>query len=790
MKSLINLRIAFKSIQKNKVQSVVSILGLGIGLGSIILISMLYMHENSFDKFIPQNNQIYRVLHGSNSSLPFPFGETVKNDISAIDDFFRYYQSREFEIRQDGNEIVKETRFACADPSIYKCLGIDLLIGKTAESINEVTISEKMARKYFTDGNAMNKTFEARLNNKFIVLNVCGIFKDLPSNSSLNPRFISHTDLISEFLGNRKKLLGEYKSENDEFKTNWERGVCVTYLKINKQTNASTVSEQLQNYCDRFKEEKNQKKAFSLQPVTNVYLQSSDIIDTYSRRGNANELKYFLAIALFILTIAVINYIFLTKAKMDGRLKELGVKRAFGANALSIRLQMLFEANVVSFLSLIPAIVVVILGIPFVNSTLGRMLDDQIFLYWYTVPLLLLIPLLTGSISGLIVGIKISNISPILLLNRKLSVQPKRKQWSNSFLSLHFAIFIILFVGVLVLTKQINYSLNNFTAINPENVMICELNTPELSQKFDVINNQVKQMPGVISTAGSSFIPPFNWTLPVRLRNPENNETITFDGLIMGKGMTELLSIEIIEGEPFGEFNESKHEFIFNESAALMYKLKAGEMFNGFFIKGIVKDFTAHNMHESINPMVIMQQRPNKMRLFAIKTSGETDEKIKAGISKLFKEISPDKIVSIYTLKDQITRFYVKEQNQAKLISAFSILAIILSVMGLLGMVMNTVSRKTKEIGIRKVNGAKVSEILTMLNKDYIKWVAIAFIIATPIAYYLMQKWLENFAYKTTLSWWIFALAGLLALGIALVTVSLQSWRVANKNPIEALRYE
>ena len=634
------------------------------------------------------------------------------------------------------------------------------------------------------------KTFEARLNNKFIDFTVCGIFKDFPSNSSLTPRFISHTDLIGEFLGNRKKLLGEYKSENDEFKTNWERGVCVTYVKINKQTNANMVSKQLQKYCDRFKEEKNQKKAFSLQPVTDVYLQSSDIIDTYSRRGNANELKYFLAIALFILIIAVVNYIFLTKAKMDGRLKELGVKRAFGANALSIRLQMLFEANVVSLLSLIPAIVVVILGIPFVNSTLGRTLDNQILSCWYTVPLLLLIPLLTGSISGIIVGIKISNISPILLLNRKISVQPKRKQWSNSFLSLHFAIFIILFVGVLVLTKQINYSLNNFTAINPENVMICELNIPELSQKFDVINNQIKQMPGVISTAGSSFIPPFNWTLPISLRNPENNETITFDGLIMGKGMTELLNIKIIEGDHFGEFNGSKRGVIFNESAALMYNLKAGEYFNGFFIQGIAKDFTAHTLHNLIKPMVIIQQHPKQMSLFAIKTSGETNEQIKAGISKLFKEISPDKIVSIFTLKEQITQFYVKEQNQAKLISAFSILAIILSVMGLLGIVMNTVSRKTKEIGIRKVNGAKVSEILIMLNKDFIKWVVIAFVIACPIAYYAMSSWLENFAYKTTLSWSIFALAGVVALGIALLTVSLQSWRVANKNPIEALRYE
>ncbi|MBE9467772.1 MAG: ABC transporter permease [Bacteroidetes bacterium] len=792
MKLSINLRIAFRSILKNKVQSVVSILGLGIGLGSIILISMLYMHENSFDKNIPENDQVYRVLHGSISRLPFPMGETAKNDIPEIDDFFRYYQSREFEIRQSGKDIVKETHFACADSSIFNFLGIEILIGKPAEAINEVTISEKMATKYFPDGDAMNRTFEARLNSEFIDLTVCGIFKDLSSNSSLTPRFISHTDLIGEFLGNSKKMFGEYGSENDEFKTNWERGICITYIKINKQANLNSVSEHLQKYCDRFKEKKYKNKAFSLQPLTDVHLKSSDIIDdNYSRRGNANELKYFLAIALLILIIAVVNYIFLTKAKMDGRLKELGVKRAFGAKTLSIRLQMLFEANVVSLLSLIPAIIVVILGTPFVNSTLGRTLDNQILSDWYTIPLLLLIPLITGSLSGLFVGIKISNISPILLLNRKISVKPKRKKWSNSFLSLHFAIFIILLVGVLVLKKQINYSLNNFTGINPDNVMVCELNTPELSQKFNVISNQVKQMPGVLSTAGSSFIPPFNWTLPIRLINPENGEEIVFDGLIMGKGMTELLGIEIIEGDHFGEFNGDKHEFIFNESAALMYNLKAGELFNGvFIIKGIVKDFTAHNMHNSIEPMVIIQQHPDKMSLFAVKTTGKTDEQIKANITKLFKEISPDQIVSIYTLKDQINQFYIKEQNQAKLISAFSILAIILSVMGLLGMVMNTVSIKTKEIGIRKVNGAKVSEILIMLNNDFVKWIVIAFIIATPIAYYVMNKWLENFAYKTELSWWVFALAGLLALGIALVTVSLQSLRAATRNPVEALRCE
>lgn len=790
MRIYINLKIALKSIQNNKVQSLVSILGLGIGLGSIILILMLYMHENSFDRYIPKNDLVYRVIHGTNSTTPFILGKSAHNDIPSVDEFFRYHQGREFEIRLNGTDIIKEDRFACADASIFNVLGIDFIIGKTAESRNEVAISEKMAMKYFPNGNAMNKAFEARLNNEFINLNVCGVFKDFPSNSSLAPNFVSHTDLIDEFLGTRKKLLGEYGSEAELFKTNWERDVCITYLKLNAQSNPGDVTQQLQEYSDRFEADSKKEKAFSLQAATDVYLQSEEIGDVYSRRGNVNELKYYIAIALFILIISVFNYIFLTKAKMEGRLKEFGIKKALGAYTSSIRKQMLFEANIISFLSLIPAIFVIVLGIPFINSTLGRNLDSQILSLWYTIPLLALIPLLTGSFSGFIVGINISRTSPVLLLNKRNSSLPKTKQWSNSFLSFHFAIFIILIIGVLTLTKQINYSLNNFTAINPDNVMICELNTPELSQKFDVIDNHVKQLPGVISTAGSSFIPPYNWTLPIRLRNPENNEEIVFDGLIMGKGMAELLNIELIEGDYFGEYNENQHRFIFNESAALMYNLKVGELFNGFHIQGIVKDFTAHTMHSPIKPMVIIQQNPDKMSLFAIKTTGETDDEIKASVTKLFKEISPDKMVSIFTLKEQISKFYVREQNQAKLISAFSMLAIVLTIMGLFGMVLNTVSRKTKEIGIRKVNGAKVSEIIIMLNKNFIKWVAVAYVIACPIAWYIMNKWLENFAYKTTLSWWIFILAGVLALGIAFLTVSWQSWRAATRNPVEALRYE
>jgi putative ABC transport system permease protein len=787
MTPALNFKIAIRSITKNKVQSLISIIGLGIGLGCILLITMLYLHENSFNRDIPQNDQIYRVIHGENSNTPFPLGEAAAQQIPAIEKYFRYYQSGEFEIKNSNNSIVKDKRFACADQSIFDDFGVELLIGRAAESINDVAISEQTAQKYFKE-NPVNKELQVRLNNEFINLTVCGVYENFPANSTLAPNFVSHTDLIAEFLGSRKKLLGEYGDEFDSYKTNWDRGVCQTYIKLNEQSNVSQVCNQLQGFSKRFKDVQKQKLRFSLQAVSDIYLHSENIVDIFSRRGNANELKYYIAIALVILLIAVTNYIFLTKAKMNNRLKEMGIKRALGATAGLVRRQLLFESNLISLISLLLSSVVIALGIPFINSTLGSTLDTTVLSDWYVIPVLLLIPLFAGTISGLIVGFNISKVSPIRLLNKKTKLQPKKHSWNNSFLSLHFAIFIVLIVGVLTLKKQIDFALTNFTAINPKNIIIGELNTPELSQKFRVIKNKIEQLPGVISIAGSSFIPPFNWTLPVRLDN--EGETVVFDGLIMGKGMTEMLDLEIIEGDHFGEFNEAEAGFIYNESAALKYNLKAGELFNGIKIRGIVKDFTAHSMHNPISPMVIIQQHPDKMGLFAVKTTGDNDAAIKDELSQLFQTISPDKSVNIYTLEEQINQFYNREQNQAKLISAFLLLAFVLSVMGLLGMVMNTVTGKTKEIGIRKVNGATVIEIVKMLNYDFLKWVVIAFVIAVPFSWYIMSGWLQNFAYKIEMQWWFFALAGVLVFLIALITVSCQTFYAARRNPVDVLRYE
>ena len=272
----------------------------------------------------------------------------------------------------------------------------------------------------------------------------------------------------------------------------------------------------------------------------------------------------------------------------------------------------------------------------------------------------------------------------------------------------------------------------------------------------------------------------------------QKGDKVRFDGLIIGEGMTELLGIKVIDGLSFGSYRQSDApDVLINESSAVKYKIKAGEKFlNVFTVRGVVKDFHAHSLHTLIQPMVILQQNPAKMGLIAIKTDGINDKAIINRLHELYTQIAPNEIFEVSYLTDQVHRFYGNERNQSKIIGAFSMLATVLSIMGLFGIALLSIAKRTKEVGLRKVNGASIPEVVYLLNKDFIKWVLLSIVIAIPASVYIMKEWLEKFAYKTELNWWIFALAGLSAVLIALLTVSWQSLRAATRNPVEAFRYE
>jgi len=788
---LTDFKIAIRNIKHNKVQSSISILGLGIGLGSMILLIALTVHEKSFDRFIPDYPNVYKVIFGSNGFAQYPLGDAMKKDFPEVKDFFRINQANIVQVRNiKRNEYGRNQEFAFADSSIFKILGIKLIAGTPARSFTEVAISEKMAKKYFGNTLAVGEILRVKLNNEFIDLSVSGVYKDFPANSTLYPDFLATIKLSEKLFGIFSTRLGEYGS-GVSVKLNWDIRAFYTYVVLDRNADKKARVSKIQKYTELISDETTRKLKYDLQPVSDTYLKSDGYLEGFQffRAGNSNELKYYLSISLFILLISVTNYIFLTRATTNDRLRELGTRKVMGASASILRRQIIVESNITTLLSLIPATFVIDYGILLINNALNKTLSNEVFsnpLMWILLPLILIF---TGTISGFAIGFKISRISPLVLLSGKTTDISRSKRWDYSYLIFHFSLYIVLVASVITISKQVKFSVTNYKGMNVNNIIISELNSPVLQSSFLTISNEMQTIPGVIKVAGSSFIPFYSDYMATNMANLQG-EKIKVEYLIMGEGMTEMLNIEVIEGEHFGSFKPGRWEVLFNESAAKLFNLKPGDNYQGVNVIGIVRDFNSHSLYTPIEPLIIFQQNPSKMGLLAIKTNGTNDKEVTKRLNELYSQISPDEIFDIKNLEEQMKTWYSHEENQAKIIGAFSILATVLAVMGLFGIAMIRIARKTKEIGLRKVNGASIPEVIYLLNKDFVRWVFVSLIIGIPVSYYLMSVWQNRFAYKTELSWWVFAVAGFSAILIAVLTISSQSWRTANRNPVEALRYE
>jgi putative ABC transport system permease protein len=786
-----DFKIAFRNLKRNRVTSAISIVGLGIGLVSIILLMALIIHETSFDKFIAGYKNIYRVNFGQDCYTNYPLAEEMKKDFPEVKNFFRIDQMSDFELRDARNELVKEKDFAFSDSSIFKVLGIKIIEGRQASSVSEVAISEKMAKKYFGNSTPLGNILKIKFVNDVLNLSVTGVYKDFPSNSTLSPEFISDVRLTDKVLVEiEHDIWGEYGNAYSTF-LNWDVPVFYTYVVLDKNADREKLLTKMARYNEFQKFEVAKKKKYSFQPLSDIYLKSGSLVSTtnFCRTGNSNQIIYYWSISFLILIISVANYIFLTRASITGRLREIGTRKVLGASHNNIRSQIILESSLVTILSLIPGLFLFDSGISFINNTLGKTLSRDVFynpLMWLAI---ILVVLFVGIVAGLSIGSRISRIPPKLLLSSKISEKSGSSRWNHSFLIFHFSLYIILVVSVLTISKQIRYSQTNIMGINPKNVLITKLKSIALKSNYKTICSEMEKFPGVQKIAGSSDIPPIAYFMPIALQPKPDVEPIKYDGLFMGEGLSDLLGLEVIEGSTFGEWHPAP-ELIFNESAAKKFNIQAGSLYMGMHVQGIVRDFNAHSLHTLIQPMVIMQQNPTKMRNIAIKTDGTNDQAIIKKLGEVCASIDPNQIFEVTRLTDDISDFYSDDKNQGNLIMAFSFLAAILAVMGLFGIALISIARKTKEIGLRKVNGASVGEILYIINRDFIKSVLLAILIGISVSYFIASSWETRFAYKTQLNWWIFATAGISAILIAVLTVSWQSWRAATRNPVDALRYE
>ncbi|HEX2967638.1 MAG TPA: ABC transporter permease [Bacteroidales bacterium] len=784
-----DIKTALRNILRNKVSSSISIFGLSIGLGCIIILLALVVHEKSFDRFIPGYRSVYRITLGNNGLTQYPLAEAMANEFPEVKSYFRYYGARSLQIRTGNNVISRENAFGFADASVFRILGIKMMSGIPASTPGEVAISKKAALKYFGAVSPLGSILQVKIDDGFTPLTVTGVYENFPSNSSLVPSVIADIKLSEKVLRQFQQSLGEFGDQNNSM-PGWDKTEFLTYVTLEKNSDPVSLAERMEKYVAFVPGDNKSELHYRLQPVAEIYLKSSGISgQQFLKQGNPQDLIYYEIISLMILVISLANYVLLTRAGVADRIHNLGTRKVFGASYGKIRRLIIIESFVIVIVSLLPATFIVDSGMGLVNSTLNKTIAPEVFLNPLLLLILTFVIVFTGIAAGWLIGLYYSKIPALDLITGRINNHGRSGRLNYAFLSLHFMIFIVFVSGIIGITKQLEFSKTAYIGIDPKDVLVSDLTSTGLMSSFNTIRNEMENIPGVKAVAGGTFIPPFAHFLPVTLATAEG-EKVRFDGLIMGEGMTQLLGMEVIDGESFGPYKGGTPEVLINESTAKKYNVRAGEKLLAFQVKGVVKDFNAHSMHSEIQPLVILQQNPERMSLIAVKTDGRNDEIIKEKLRQLYSRIAPDEIFEVSYLTDRIDDFYASETNQAKLIGAFAVLTAVLSVMGLFGISLISITRRRKEIGLRKVNGASTREVLVMVNVDFIKWVLIAFIASVPLSVFLLNKWLERFAYRTELRWWIFAAAGMLAIIVAILTVSWQSVRAARQNPVEALRYE
>ena len=782
------LNISLRNIQKNKINTLITVFGLSIGLACTIIIALWVKYELSFDRFHENPQDLYKAafsyepqdFHGS--VLPAPVAQYLKDEYPDIKNTTVFYKWRNKKIIQGENKFLANGSFV--DPSFFSMFNFPFTIGSSSDAFmhpNSIVLTQSLAEKLFGQKNPVGNTVKVDGDEEYIVT---AVLEDIPTNSDMQFEFLLPYKIISEQLNS------------------WDFKVLQVYVQLNKGIDYSVVNVQIANVINQFKPDWNNR--LYITPLTDCHLHNL-------QGGGRIQYVYILSIVAFlILIIAIFNIVNLTMAMSDKRIKEIGVKRIFGSSKKFLIIQFLFEAQILAMVALSFALIFIELLLPSVNNLLKVNLD--LSYNFFTILTLLGFSALTGLISGIYPASFLSSLRPIDLIKKTIrpfgssnknnsSTNAQKLSIRSGLVIFQFALTIVLISGIIVITQQVQFMNQKDLGFNKENILIVHMQD-QLMRKYEIAKNKLLQIPE-ISSISTSRSPLTSWQMsdmPVWDGNQSDN---IFDMGInsVDYDFDETIGIEVIEGRFLTKeyLKDATDGFVINEAAVKAMELKNPvgtkmSIFDGTpyerkgEIIGIIKNMHTESLHTEIKPFVYMYS-PTGSYMF-IKTNSSTNSTIVETIKNKIEQIAPNDPIELSFLEDDLNKLYSSEQTTEKLIGYSSLIAIIISCLGLFGLSFYGLQKRIKEIGIRKVNGAAVSEILIMLNKDFVVWVAIAFVIAVPVAWYAMNSWLQKFAYKTELSWWIFALAGLMALLIALITISFQTFKVARRNPVEALRYE
>ena len=798
------LKIALRNIAKQKGTSFINISGLAIGIACSILILLFVTHELSYDKFHEKADRIYRL------AVKAMIGDTKINQTYSSSETFRRLLVDFPEIEKGvkflnlgrtpvilGERTFYESKFYAVDATFYEIFSFPLIQGDSRSVLTDphtMVLSQDTALKYFETTDVVGRVIKADFGRfgGIVDFKITGISENVPNNSHFHYDLLVSSSSFPTFINN----------------TGWSSNNFITYLLLKEGTSQAWFDEKLKEFTRKHMGEekfdawvaKGNFWDYFLQPITQIHL-SSDLNGEFEANGNKNYIYIFSVISLIILLIACINFMNLSTAKSSLRAKEVGLRKVVGSSRSKLMRQFLCESLLMSFISLGLGLIIIQILLPAYRNLIGRDLHMPYFDNPLVIPSLLALGLIVGVVSGSYPAFFLSSFKPISVLRGSTIMGKGSSLLRNTLVIFQFAISIFLIIGTLVVFQQLKLLQNTKLGFEKEQVLVVS-NPGALGNNVVPFKDALRNHSNIVNVAGSNTLPGRGFS-NIGFGAEGVDKSFTLNLCVCDYDFLKTMKLELAQGRFFSkEFSTDSHGAILNEKAVklLGWENAIGKKINNwarnrgnFTVIGVIKDYHYESLHQEIRPQALFLSGgyyKNTESFISLRILTENVNETINFVGNTWNEFAPGKPFEYSFLDEDYDNLYANEKQTRTLFSLFSFLAIFIACLGLFGLAAFVADRKSKEIGVRKILGASVPRIVRKLNQTFIRWVLISNIIAWPAAGYIMSKWLENFAYRITLSWWMFAIAAALALLIALLTISFQTIKAALRNPVDSLRYE
>jgi putative ABC transport system permease protein len=777
------LRSTYRNFVRKPVTNLINLLGLAVSLALVIILSLYSFSELTTDYFHKNADRVY--LYGGNGKVYTPgiLKEQIDLSVPNVETAVRIAETWDPPVFQFAENEPLKSDLIFADEGFFRLFSYKTIEGDPEAALKEpmsLVITKQLAEKLFGKEHTVGQL--VKLNNSQ-ELTVRAVIEKPSGNSCLS--FNALTSIATQKI---------VQPNEGEF-TEWGWSNFQTFLLLKNNTNPEETAKKIAALVPENR--RNDYKNTTLVPLKKLYFSKFELYGTdFLHSGDKSKVLVLILVAALVLMIALINFVNISSSQWLDKIRQTGVMKIIGARQLVILRNMLAETFLFFLSALTLAFLLAVTFIPAVQNYTGIQVNPKLMFSWPFLLIAIGTSFMLSFLFSMIPAFRISSSNALDNLKKNLAPQTGKSPLRGILVAAQFTIAIVLIAFTLLVQKQVNFGSSSF-GFNRENTIAINI-TPQLDQKKDVIRKILQDNPSVKRFSMCQYYPGktiSQWG--TQLETGNGKKQVNFDTFAADAQFFSLMGLQLVSGRFYSDdLSTDADKIVVNESFLRENKIDNPvgtklQTRGGAEIIGIVKDFHYKPINHPIAALAIRNDPAASYCLVNLQTPDFNS--LHNAIQKIKNEItllSPSFPVEINFFDQAIGKMYQSEIQFRKTFSLFAGVAIVICCMGILAMSLFTCHRRIKEIGIRKVNGARVSEVMALLNKDFVKWVAIAFVIATPIAYYAMNKWLENFAYKTTLSWWIFALAGLLALGIALLTVSWQSWKAATRNPVEALRYE